>query len=56
MILNIFKDASDWFAKTTAPIRDFFIENARNPFLWVSIILVGLLVFELTYRSLHKDS
>lgn len=55
MNLNIFDDISTWFNDTTAPIKDFFIENARNPFLWVGIILVGLLVFELTYRSLSKD-
>lgn len=35
-------------------VKDFFIENSRNPFLWVCVILVGLLVFEFVYHSLHK--
>lgn len=36
-------------------VKDFFIENSRNPFLWVSIILLGLLIFEFVFRALHKD-
>lgn len=36
-------------------IKNFFLENSHNPFLWIGIILVGLLIFELVYKSLHKD-
>lgn len=43
------------FMNFLGDVKEFFIENSRNPFLWVSIILLGLLVFELTFRSLHKD-
>ena len=38
-----------------ASIKDFVLANSRNPFLWVGIILLGLLVFELTYKALNKD-
>lgn len=33
-------------------VKDFFVENSRNPFLWVGIILVALIVFEFTYNKL----
>ena len=46
----------NWFSDVTTPVRNFFIEHARNPFLWVGIILIGLIVFELTYKALHKDN
>lgn len=36
-------------------VKDFFVENSRNPFLWVAIILVALLIFEVVFRALHKD-
>lgn len=51
MYLNIW----DSIMKFLEKIKDFFIENSHNPFLWVSIILLGLLIFEFTFRSLHKD-
>ena len=35
-------------------VKDFFLEHSRNPFLWVSIILLFLLVFEFVYNTL-KD-
>ena len=34
--------------------KEFFIENSRNPFLWVAIILLALLIFEFVYNAL-KD-
>ena len=53
-MLNIFTDISTWFDEVSEPIRNFFVENARNPFLWVGIIVVGLFVFEMTYKALNK--
>lgn len=55
MNLNIFTDFADWFYEVTQPVKDFVLANSRNPFLWVGIILLGLLVFELTYKALNKD-
>ena len=49
MILVIF------FVELANDIRDFFVENSRNPFLWVGIIIVGLLIFETVYKALHRD-
>lgn len=36
-------------------VKEFFVQNSHNPFLWVGIILIGLIIFELTFRALHKD-
>ena len=54
MVLNIFTDISEWFTKVTEPVKEFIIENTRNPILWVGIILVGLIIFEITYKALNK--
>lgn len=45
----------NWFNEVTEPVRNFLIDNSRNPFLWVGIILVGLIVFEIVYKLLHRD-
>ena len=55
MNLNIFTDFADWFYEVTEPVKDFFITNARNPFLWVAIIIVVLVIFEVVYKKLHRD-
>ena len=55
MMLNIWSDMGSSIMEFFKDIKDFFIDNSRNPFLWVSIILLGLLIFEFTYRALHKD-
>lgn len=52
---DFFKPITDWFWEFSEPVRDFFIANERNVFLWVGIILVGLIIFELTYKALNKD-
>lgn len=55
MMLGIWADLNEKFNEITAEFRDFIVENTRNPFLWVGIIVLGLLVFEFTYKALHKD-
>ena len=52
---NLWKNINDWFVDITKNIQGFFLENSRNPFLWIIIILLGLLIFEWVYRALHKD-
>lgn len=37
------------------PFKDFIIKYHSNPVLWVSLVLIGLIVFGLTYNALHKD-
>lgn len=55
MILSIWTQIGDFFTDLAKNIKDFFVENSRNPFLWVGIIIIGLLIFEYVYKSLHKD-
>ena len=55
MFLSIWTDIENWFGEITRDIKDFFVEHSRNPFLWIIIILIGLLIFESVYRALHKD-
>lgn len=55
MILSIWTDIGNSIMEFLKDVKDFFVDNSRNPFLWVSIILLGLIIFEFTYRSLHKD-
>jgi hypothetical protein len=55
-MLNVWTNINNWFNDSTKGIRQFFLDNTRNPFLWVGLILLGLIVFELTYRALHKEN
>lgn len=52
---TIFEPITNWFYEITGPVRDFLIANSRNPFLWVGLIVLGLFVFEFTFRALNKD-
>lgn len=55
MFLNIWNDIGDFFVELGNDIKDFFIEHSRNPFLWIAILVVGILIFEFVYKALHKD-
>lgn len=55
MYLSIFTNINNWFNDATKGIKQFILDNTRNPFLWVGIIILGLLVFELTYKALNKN-
>lgn len=55
MTLNIWTDIKLWFIEFFNDIKDFFVEHSRNPFLWIAIILIGLIIFEFVYRTLNKD-
>lgn len=37
------------------PVKQFFLDNSRNPVLWIGIILLGLVLFEFVYNMLNKD-
>lgn len=55
MILTVFESIGEWFQKVGDHVKDFFLEYGGNPFLWVGIILVGILIFELTYQALNRN-
>lgn len=45
----------DWLSGLVEPFRDWIIENHNNPFLWLGLLLLGLVVFGIGYNALHKD-
>ncbi|MEG2322503.1 MAG: hypothetical protein RSB71_03380 [Bacilli bacterium] len=49
-MLSIWSNIKDFFEG----IKEWFMANSSNPFLWVGIIIIGLLIFEFTYQALHK--
>ena len=51
MILGILESLE----KSTKNIQDFLISEGRNPFIWIGLFILGLVVFFLTYSALHKD-
>ena len=55
MYLNIFEKIGESLVKFFTDIKEFFIAYSRNPFLWIGIILLGLLIFELVYQALNKE-
>ncbi len=55
MWTNLWNNINTWFNDITSDIKEFFIENCRNPILWIAIIVIGLLIFEWVYKSLHRD-
>ncbi len=36
-------------------IKNFFIEHSQNPFLWIGIIILGLVIFEVVYGRLNNE-
>ena len=55
MLLSIWTEIGDFFVELGEDIKDFFLEHSRNPFLWIAIIIVGLLIFEFVYKTLNKE-
>ena len=38
------------------PIREFFLANYQNPFMWLGFFFLGLFIFNVVYRALQKES
>lgn len=55
MWANLWNNINTWFNDITKDFKDFIIANTRNPILWIAIIVIGLLIFEWVYKSLHRD-
>lgn len=52
---NLWNNINNWFNDVTYDVKAFFVDNSRNPILWIAIVIIGLLVFEFVYKSLNKD-
>ena len=55
MFLSIWSEIGDFFIELANDIKDFFIEHSRNPFLWIGILVLGIVIFEFVYKALHRD-
>lgn len=51
MLLTIMDTLNDW----NEGIKDFFLKYGDNPILWIGLFGFGLLVFFVTYSTLHKN-
>ncbi len=49
-MLDIMDTLNDWIQ----PLKNFIIENHTNPVLWISLVLLGLVIFGFTYNSLSS--
>ncbi|MDD3187531.1 MAG: hypothetical protein PHD02_03560 [Bacilli bacterium] len=49
-VVSFFK----WLGEELSPISDFFWSNRHNVFLWIGLLLLGLLIFKLTYDALTR--
>lgn len=36
-------------------IKNWMLEHGDNPFLWIGIFLIALMIFWFTYDALHKN-
>ena len=47
-IIEAIKEVPDNF-------KSFFLENNRNPILWIALFFIGIFVFFVTYNALNKN-
>ena len=55
MYLSIWTDIWNKINEFGVDVKNFFLENNINPFLWVGLFLLGLIIFEFVYKKLSKD-
>ena len=48
-------DIMETLEKWAETFKEFIMENHTNPFLWVGIILVCLVIFGVVYSALSKN-
>lgn len=53
---EFFDSVINWFGNVFKPISDFFYTYRNSPFLWIGILLIGLLIAKLTYDALNKNN
>jgi len=55
MYLAIWNDIWNKLNEIGEGVKNFFLDNGRNPILWIGIIIIGLVLFEFVYKKLSKD-
>ncbi len=51
MLLSIWSEMN----KMAENFKDWIIEHSTNPLLWISLFLLGLAIFFITYNALQKE-
>lgn len=51
MTLSIIDKINEW----VEPFRNWVIANHSNPVMWLGFILIGILIFSITFGALHKN-
>lgn len=51
MVLTIWENIE----KFLVDVKQFFIDHTHDPVLWIGIIIVGLIIFEIVFQALHKE-
>lgn len=53
-MIDFFKNIANFIYTQFKPIGDFFYQNRNNPFLWISLVLFGIIMSKLTYDALTR--
>ncbi len=51
---NLIRSIENYFGQYES-LGDFFLSNTRNPFLWIGIFIVGLIIYMFVYNALKKE-
>ena len=51
IMLSIMETFNEWGDK----LKNFVVENNRNPIFWICVFVAGLLLFFWTYNALTKN-
>lgn len=55
-MVEFFDKIIKWLEDAFKPVSDFFYTYRNSPFLWIGLLLVGLLITKLTYDALNKNN
>lgn len=53
---EFFNNIISWIEEVFKPVSDFLYTYRNSPFLWIGLLLVGLLISKLTYDALNKNN
>lgn len=53
--MDVIKGIANYLDKLIEPARNWLFENYNNPFLGVTLFIIGILIFRAVYGALNKD-
>ncbi len=54
-VTGISEGITNYFGKYDS-LKEFLVDNGRNPFFWVAIFIIGLIIYLIVYNALHKEN